>query len=215
LVLKSVRRPEIFHMLGTIYYDQGKFKKAIRSFQRALEIDPSFTDSSVGLSIILNDLGKYTEGQKVFEEARAVLDRKGQSVNEQLDERFAGKHEELADMYFQHGRYAEALREFRMAQKMSRRKVDMLLHISDCLIQMQQHAPAIAELKNLLRERPDHAPALLRLGKTYYDMQQVPEAVAQWELVLQYEPNNSTARDYLRLAQSVQVTNLYEPTMNI
>src|SRR5690606_8940029 len=76
LVLKNSKRPGVYHMLGTIYYDQGKFNKAIRSFRRALEIDPGFTDSSIGLSIILNDIGRYDEGQKVFEEARAMLSLK-------------------------------------------------------------------------------------------------------------------------------------------
>ena len=33
LILKNAKSPEVFHMLGTIYYDQGKFNKAIRAFQ--------------------------------------------------------------------------------------------------------------------------------------------------------------------------------------
>ncbi|MEZ4870905.1 MAG: tetratricopeptide repeat protein [Bdellovibrionales bacterium] len=70
IILRNSKNADVFHMLGTIFYDQGKFNKAIRSFKRALEIDPTFTDASVGLSIILNDLGKYDEGQKVFEEAK-------------------------------------------------------------------------------------------------------------------------------------------------
>ena len=75
-VLKNIKSPEVFHMLGTIYYDQGKFKKAIRSFKRALDIDPAFTDSSIGLSIIYNDLGQYEAGQQVFADARKILDQK-------------------------------------------------------------------------------------------------------------------------------------------
>ena len=38
LILKGSKNPEIFHMLGTIYYDKGKFNKAIKAFKRALEI---------------------------------------------------------------------------------------------------------------------------------------------------------------------------------
>ena len=50
------KNPEVFQMLATIYYDQGKFNKAIKTFKKALEIDPSYTDAAVGLSIILNDI---------------------------------------------------------------------------------------------------------------------------------------------------------------
>src|SRR5437763_15369445 len=69
LILLNNKIPEVYHMLGTIYYDQGKFTRAIQTFKRALEIDPGFTDASVGLSIIYNDLGKYEEGKSVFEDA--------------------------------------------------------------------------------------------------------------------------------------------------
>jgi tetratricopeptide (TPR) repeat protein len=215
LVLKNARRPEVFHMLGTIYYDQGKFKKAIRAFKRALEIDPSFTDSGVGLSIILNDLGHYTEGQKVFEEARAMLDKRSQGHNDVLNERLASKHEELGDLYFQHRRYEDALREFQNALPLTKRSADIRLHIASCYIESGNLNAAIKELKNLLRDKPDHVAALLKLGKAFYDLQQVPEAVAQWEMVLRYEPNNRTAKDYLRLAQSVQVTAMFEPNNNL
>src|ERR1051325_6937214 len=80
LILKNAKSPEVFQMLGTIYYDQGKFNKAIRAFKRALELEPTYTDASVGLSIILNDIGKYEEGRKVFEDARELLNK--QSANE-------------------------------------------------------------------------------------------------------------------------------------
>ena len=63
-------------MLATIYYDKGQFSKAIKTFKRALEIDPTYTDASVGLSIILNDLGRYEEGKEVFQKAQKLLDER-------------------------------------------------------------------------------------------------------------------------------------------
>ena len=87
-------------MLATIYYDRGKFNKAIKTFKRALEIDPSYTDASVGLSIILNDLGRYEEGQEVFEVAQKVLEEKKKKNDPFIDKLIAQKHEELGDIYF-------------------------------------------------------------------------------------------------------------------
>ena len=98
VLLSNKKSPDVFHMLGTIYYDQGKFNKAIKAFQRALEIDPTFTDSSVGLSIILNDLGRYDEGQKVFEEAQKILDQRSQETDPYTEEKLALKHEELGQI---------------------------------------------------------------------------------------------------------------------
>lgn len=215
LVLNSFRRPEVYHMLGTIYYDQGKFKKAIRAFERALEIDPGFTDSSVGLSIILNDLGRYEEGRKVFNEAKIMLSQKAKTGDDQINEKFASKHEELGDLYYRYERYEEALREFRLALGLTKRKAEIQLHIADCFFETEDTSQAIRELKAILKDNSKYIPALLRLGKAFYDLKQIPEAVEQWEQVLALESNNQTARDYLRLVQTVQVTSLNEPNIDI
>jgi tetratricopeptide (TPR) repeat protein len=215
LVLKNVRRPEVFHMLGTIYYDQGKFKKAIRSFERALEIDPSFTDSSVGLSIILNDLGRYDEGQRVFEEGRRRLNQRSQNSDSNLNERFATKHEELGDLYLRHQRFEEAMEQFHRALSLSQRQSDLRLQLADCYFAMDDTNKAIRELRELLKSEPHFVPALLRLGRAHYDLKQLPEAIEQWEYALDVEPDNKTAKDYLRLAQTVQVTSINEPMIEI
>ena len=119
LILQSARNPEIYQMLATIFYDKGQFNKAIRTFKRALEIDPTYTDASVGLSIILNDLGRYEEGKKIFEDAKSLLDRKQGKLDPHFEERIAAKHEELADLYFQCKRYPESLEQLTKAQKLS------------------------------------------------------------------------------------------------
>ena len=215
LVLKSLRRPEVFHMLGTIYYDQGKFNKAIRSFKRALEINPGFTDSSVGLSIILNDLGRYEEGQKVFEEARAMLSLRSQNNDHYINEKFAQKHIELADLYFQHSRFEPALEQLHKADELTPNNMEVKIKLIDILMAQKNTSLAIRELKSLVRDNPSLISARLKLGKAYYDAHQVPEAIEQWEAVLQHEPHNPAARDYLRLAQTVQVTSLNEPLLEL
>jgi tetratricopeptide (TPR) repeat protein len=87
LLQRPQKNPEVFQMLGTIYYDQGKFNKAIKTFQRALEIDPSYTDASVGLSIILNDIGRYDEGKKVFQDAKKLIDLRSGRADPYIDEK--------------------------------------------------------------------------------------------------------------------------------
>jgi tetratricopeptide (TPR) repeat protein len=215
LVLKSLKKPEVFHMLGTIYYDQGKFNKAIRSFKRALEINPGFTDSSVGLSIILNDLGRYEEGQKVFDEARAMLSLRSPNNDHIMNEKFAQKHLELGDLYFQHNRMSEALEQYQTALDLTPQNLDVQMKIVDIYLAQKNTSIAIKELRALVRENPSLVTARLKLGKAFYDSHQIPEAIEQWENALRYEPNSAVARDYLRLAQTVQVTSLNEPMVEL
>lgn len=211
LVLRSIKDAEIFQMLGTIYYDQGKFNKAIRAFRRALEIDPAFTDASVGLSIILNDLGRYDEGKKVFEEAKTMLAQRAAEGDPYINEKLAMKHDELGELYFQYNRYAEALEQYFKALNLSRRKPEITMKIVEGFVRLEEFQKAIKFLKELCFEYPDFHGARLRLGKLCYDSHQIPEAVEQWETVLRKDPENRQAKDYLRLATAVEVVNLDPP----
>jgi len=210
LVLNQTKNPEVFQMLATIFYDRGQFNKAIRTFKRALEIDPTYTDASVGLSIILNDLGRYEEGKKVFEEAQRLLDQRKAQSDPYLDEKLASKHEELADLYFQYKRYQEALEQLLKAQKLSARKAEITLRIADCYTHLGEETKAIRDLKNLIREYPNFLAARMRLANIYYSLNQVVEATEMWESVLARDPNHQEAAKRLRMAQAVGVTYINE-----
>ena len=154
LILQNTRNPEAYQMLATIFYDKGQFNKAIRTFRRALEIDPTYTDASVGLSIILNDLGKYEEGKQVFQDAQKILDRKSGKMDSYIEEKLASKHEKLADIYFQYKHFNEALEQLFKAQKLSARKSEILMRITDCFVKMGDSERAIRELRNLIKDYP-------------------------------------------------------------
>lgn len=208
LLLRVQRNPEIHQMLATIAYNRGQFNKAIQHFKRALEIDPAYTDASVGLSIILNDLGRYDEGKKVFVEARQRLDRAKGKPDPWVDEKLASKHEELADLYSQYARPQEALEQLLKAQKLSSRKAEITMRIADIWVAMGQPDRAIKDLRNLVREMPALTTARLKLGTVMYNAHQVAEAVEQWENVLMREPKNSEALKLLKMAQAAGITSL-------
>jgi tetratricopeptide (TPR) repeat protein len=201
LLLVDGKNPEVFHMMATIHYDQGKFNKAIKTFKRALEIDPTFTDASVGLSIILNDLGKYEEGKKVFVEAQEALARKSPDADPYFQEKLASKHDELGEMYFQHKRYDEALEQYFKALQLSSRKADLKMKIVECFFKKGDIARSTKELKILIQEFPQFIPARLKLGLVYYHSRKIIEAVEQWESVLMRDPDHPLAIKYLQMAQ--------------
>ncbi|MBK8202261.1 MAG: tetratricopeptide repeat protein [Bdellovibrionales bacterium] len=207
LILRGTKSADIFHMLGTIYYDQGKFNKAIRAFRRALEIEPSFTDASIGLSIILNDLGRYDEGRKVFEEAQVMLDRHRADSDPYINEKLAIKHDELGELYFRYNRIKEGLDQYYKALSLSSRKAELTMKIAECYVKLEDYGRAIKELNLIVRDFPAFSTARVRLGQLYYDSGQVPEGVAQWESVLQRDPSHTEATRLLRQAQSVELTN--------
>lgn len=203
LILKNAKSPEVFQMLGTVYYDQGKFNKAIRAFRRALEIEPTYTDASVGLSIILNDLGKYEEGRKVFDEAKELLAKQSASDDPYINEKFSIKHDELGEMYSQHGRFKEALEQYFKALALSSRKPELTMKIVEAFLQLGSPEKALKELRALIREYPGFLSARVRLGKILYDSGDVEGAIEQWEATTHRDPAHGEAQRLLRQAQAL------------
>lgn len=208
MLLQNTRNPEVYQMLATIYYDKGQFSKAIKTFKRALEIDPTYTDASVGLSIILNDLGKYDEGKQVFHEAQSQLEKKTGKNDPFVDEKLSSKHEELADLYFQYKRYNEALEQLFKAQKLSTRKAEITMRIAEVHVQIGQAERAVKDLRALIREYPHFIPARLKLGVIYYNSNNIAEATEQWENILMRDPQHPEALRYLKMAQAAGITSI-------
>jgi tetratricopeptide (TPR) repeat protein len=208
LILKGGKTPEVFHMLGTIFYDQGKFNKAIRSFRRALELDPAYTDASVGLSIILNDLGRYQDGREVFEEAQKLLKERSQTEDPYMNEKFALKHDELGEMYLQHQRFNEALEQFYKALTMSSRKPELTMKVVECFVKVGSPDRAIKELKDLVRDFPGFINARVRLGRLLFETGDIANAVDQWEAAIQRDPNNAEAHRLIRQSQALGELNV-------
>jgi len=206
LLLADGKNPEIFHMMATIYYDQGKFNKAVKTFRRALEIDPTYTDASVGLSIILNDLGKYDEGKKVFIEAQDALAKKSTEADPYIQEKLATKHDELGELYFQYKRFDEALEQYFKALSLSTRKAELKMKVIECFIKKEDDARALKELKVLVQEYPQFVPARLKLGLMHYNRKKIVEAVEQWETVSLRDPEHPIALKYLQMAQETNST---------
>ncbi|MCB0406665.1 MAG: tetratricopeptide repeat protein [Bdellovibrionales bacterium] len=211
LILDGHKSAEVFHMLGTILYDQGKFNKAIRSFRRALELDPFYTDASIGLSIILNDLGRYEEGRKVFEEAQVMLAQKSAKEDPYIEEKLAIKHDELGELYCQYRRYDEGLEQYERALQLSSRVPELTMKIVDCLENLNRLTEAEAQLKSLVKTYPDFFNARTKLGKIYYEQNKIPEAIDAWENVLSRDPNHAQAKKLLAQAQNIEFIPAQEP----
>jgi len=205
-------RPDAFNMLAAMAYDRGQFSKAIRLFQRALEIDPGHTDSSVGLSILLNDLGRYDEAKQVYENAQAQLANEGAKNNPYLNERLANKHIEIGELYFQSKNYAEAIKHFEQAlPSLGRdrtRTLDVKMKIVECQHKNAGAQRAFEMLVEVIRENPDFVPARIKLGLLYYGAKMNIEAIEQWEFALSLDPRNQQAIKYLQIAQHSATTAL-------
>src|ERR1041384_3381959 len=60
------RYADVFDMLGVIAHSAGDFVLARDWFERALVLNPNYTEAQLNLMVTLNDLGEYNEARKLY-----------------------------------------------------------------------------------------------------------------------------------------------------
>ncbi|MFC2074643.1 tetratricopeptide repeat protein [Bdellovibrionota bacterium] len=197
---------EAFAQLGNLYYDQGKFNRAISAFQRTLQIDPHHTDAAISLSVLYNDIGRYEEAEIVFLRAREAIERKRDGRDPFIDNKIARKHAEVGDLYTKYRRYDEALEEYIKAFTLKEDFPQVKLKMAKIFELRGQHHKALRELKKLKTVNSDYLPARIQLGLLHYSKGKVIEAIKEWEKVLDRDPSHQEAQMYLRMAREATIT---------
>lgn len=201
---------EAYFYLANIFHLKGEMGKAIKAFQKVLELDPNHTDAAISLSVIYNDIGKYEEAKTIFEKANnQVKNNQQQGVTDpHLNKKFSTKHYELAEMYVSYGRTEEALFEYNKAATLDPDNLEIRIKIAKTYTKKGFTSKAFEELKRLKNEHPGYMSARIALGLLYYGNGNIIEAQAEWQNVLSREPNHSEAAMYMQLSRSATETTI-------
>src|SRR5215468_9890550 len=60
------RFADVHDMLGVICHSRGNFAQAEHHFERALAINPSYTEAALNLAVTYDDRGKYEAARQVY-----------------------------------------------------------------------------------------------------------------------------------------------------
>lgn len=190
------------YLWGVAQYFQGKLGHAIEGLKKALSLDPRHTDAAICLSVLFNDIGKYDEAKKVFEQANQSVVHRRSGFDQGIDRKFAVKHLELADLYFRYRRYDEAIEEYSKAISLDPAALDIRIRRAKSYAKKGFVTRAIQELIQLKNQHKDYLPARLQLGLLHYSQNNVLDAELEWESVLGFDSNNKEAQTYLEMAKS-------------
>lgn len=203
---------EAYFLLANIFHMKGEIGKAIKAFRKVLRMDPNHTDAAISLSVLFNDIGKYEDAKKIFEQANARV--KNKSSNSELlednhiNKKFAIKHYELADLYMTYNRYDDALFEYNKTVGLNPNNLEARIKIAKVYAKKGFMGKAFDELRQLKNEHPDHMPARIALGVLHYGNGNILEAQTEWEKVLAKEPNHPEAGMYINLSKTATETSL-------
>jgi tetratricopeptide (TPR) repeat protein len=194
------RFADVFDMLGVIAHQRGALRDARSYFERAVTINPNYTEAQLNLMVTLNDLGEFEAARQLF----AQLRQRGEATHE-LDPFARGKianmHADTSHAYQDVGMLVEAIGELEKAVLLCPNFADLRTRLGVLYRDTGDKARARQQFEAAKEVNPKYAPARLALGVMHLSGGEPQQAMAELQAVLASDPENKSAEMYLRVAQ--------------
>jgi tetratricopeptide (TPR) repeat protein len=192
---------DVLNLLGVIQHIEGKFDSAIDHFQKALKINPHYTEAILNLAVLYNDLGRYKEAKKLYTHLHSSQTTKHKTIEPVLKGKLSNLHAEIGDIYRNLGLYEHAIDEYKKALLLNPKYVDIKTKLGMAYRENEQLKESITELTEAAKLDPRYITALIQLGITYYSSDKIKDAKKQWDSVLTKDKDNEHAKMYLKLCE--------------
>ena len=175
---------DVHNMIGVIRHQRGQLEVATQSFERALAINPGYTEAALNLAVCYNELGRYDDATRVYRRASGEREDEGAAPLA-----FVRQREE----------HDEADGPARTPLPLCPPSSDIRTTLGTALRDSGRVDEAITELTALRDASPNYLPARLQLGVAYWSANRFDEARSEWEFVLSRDPGNRSAKVYLAM----------------
>ncbi len=198
LLTECDRYADVHDMLGVMCHARGNFVAAEHHFERALELNPAYTEAALNLAVTYNDRGKYEKAREIYAKIKVAP---GASIEPFARGKIANMHAAVGEAYADAGMLHEAIREYQSATKLCPSFADLHVRLAVLHRQLGDHASARAAYESAIEAREAYVPARLGLGITLFALGDRDGATAQWRRALELEPESSQAKLYLRMLE--------------
>lgn len=196
---------DIQNKMGIICHQTNRPKLAAQHFEKALALNPEYTEASLNLAITYSDLGNYDKSRQIFEAASHFAKSKTDSkpaLDPFIKRKLADEHFRVGNMYYQLSLLDDAIEEYKKALRLASNFADIITQLGISYRDKGRFDEAIKEFNNAKASNPRYVPARLHLGITYYSQGFYGLAEKEWTQALEMEPNNSALRTYLSFVKS-------------
>ena len=195
------RYADVHDMLGVIAHSRGNFLVAERHFERALELNPAYTEAALNLAVTYNDRGKYEKAREVYSRIKVGPHGTSQGLDPFARGKIANMHAEVGQAYHDAGLVREAITEYEKATVLCPHFADLQTKLGTLLRELGDFAGARTRYEAALQSKPTYVPARLQLGVILLSLGDTSGAEEQWRHVVTLEPESSQAKMYLRMLE--------------
>jgi tetratricopeptide (TPR) repeat protein len=200
------RYADVHDMLGVIAHARGNFAVAEGHFERALEINPAYTEAALNLAVTYNDRGKYEKAREVYSRIKVGPAGTASGLDPFARGKIANMHADVAQAYHDAGLVREAIREYEKATELCPQFADLQVRLGTLLREIGDLPGARARYEAALQAKPSYVPARLLLGVTLLALGEAAGAEEQWREVIAIDGENSQAKMYLRMLERTRVS---------
>jgi tetratricopeptide (TPR) repeat protein len=190
---------DVYNKLGVISHLKGNLQEAVDYFERALELNPTYTEASLNLAITYNDMYEFKKSQEVFSLAAQIAHPTPTALDPFIAGKLANEHYKIGNLYLELGMNDEATEEYQKAIKLRPKLADVHTKLGIALRNKGLIDDAIAHFLKAKESNPNYGPAWIQLGLSYYMKGLIEAASEEWEQSLKYNPELLEAETYLKL----------------
>lgn len=201
IVEKTDRFADVYNMLGVILHERGDFVAAEEHFEHAVGLNENYTEALLNLAVTYNDLGKYEAARNVYARIRRT-DGKVGILDPFVRGKIANMHADLAQAYSDAGCKPEAIAELKRAVELCPAFADLQLRLGTLYRDSGNLALAREHYAAARDANPKYAPARVLLGLALLSLGLPDQAVGEWREALAIDPENPTAKMYLRMVEA-------------
>lgn len=195
------RYADVHDMLGVIAHSRGNFLVAERHFERALELNPAYTEAALNLAVTYNDRGKYEKAREVYSRIKVGPRGSSQGLDPFARGKIANMHADVGQAYHDAGLVREAITEYEKATLLCPHFADLQTKLGTLLRELGDLAAARLRYEAALQSKPSYVPARLQLGVILLSLGDTAGAEEHWRHVIVLEPENTQAKMYLRMLE--------------
>lgn len=211
VIEEGVSYADVHNMVGVVRHDRGAFEDAMKAFEAALAINPTYTEALLNLSVTYNDLGRYDQAKETYKRAMSAGAKEPGEIDPFARGKIANLHAQVAQAYHDVGMLDEAIRELRKAVYLGPDFADLRLRLANVYREKGDLESSRFELQQSLESKPAYVPARVALGVVLLAQGNKDAAIAEWTRALDDDPGHRAAKMYLRMADSPALDSLVPP----
>jgi tetratricopeptide (TPR) repeat protein len=198
VALRTDGYADVFDMLGVIAHSRNDYAAAARYFERAVALNPSYTEALLNLAVTYNDLGNYEAARRVYAKVRQLGAEGSQKLDPFARGKLANMHADLGHAYSEFGLLREAIDEYVKATMLCPKFADLRTRLGNLYREVGDLGRAREQYEAARDANPNYLQARVLLGVTLLAMGDAVAARSEWQAVLKQEPGNKSAQMYLR-----------------